>query len=174
MNTRHRKIAFTAEAVAFAVPSFALYVFFGSMLAGATLWNAYSDIAATLGVVPPEDIWAKLGAGFVIVTPIMLGFAAMLVFAFVGLAYLRDGGTGARRYQRLFWLGLVLALIPMSGTVLLGLRVATGAFAQPIYGLYVSGLPVLIPALHLLIEIRAGRVDGRDPTAVPASSDGAI
>ncbi len=166
MRVGYRQALFCVETLLFALPSFFFYVSFGVPLALVGLWKTlFGWLRPMFGPVEASGSFPRAAAslsGLLLPAITLLGLAAIVAFIIVAASYLKGGPAGALRRKWTFYVGALLAAAPLS---LMSYIWLAGGMGFDV-GLVISGLTILVPSLHLWLEIVNAE---RKPVLLPAS-----
>jgi hypothetical protein len=174
MAARLSRWLFVLELVVLALPAVAVLLPYALYLGGASLLmllvGGFEAMRSGIGSLTLADLASALGLFAMfggIAALAFAGIVALIRFGDIAHAFARRGRPGLRDVGSGFRRGLAWAAAPLALWVPFGL-VGAGAShpADRIVGFYVSGLTLLVPVLHLWLEIRLAQAGGPRPETI--------
>lgn len=155
-RTAYFRYLYAAELAILALPCLAVLAPF---LAGLALFSYGGLIVTIIGMSRGSDFTVEhlafAAAGSAIVTA---AFAAIWIFLDLSIAYLSGCRDWTRRHRRKFWTGLILSILPIIFTFAAAAREIGIGDRHSVVAVYLSGLPLLVPTLHLGLATRLKRM----------------
>lgn len=156
MPERASRAVFIVELLVFALPAILLLGTYAVILGG---WSLFAAIVAA--VMPLMEANAGL-ATFDLLTMFIVslliavsGLIALWNFMTVAFGFARYGTRALCKSTRVFNRGLAFAVLPLCIAVPFGLALGHAGYPEDIVpAAYLSGLPLLVPVVHLWLEMR--------------------
>ncbi|MGU3398832.1 hypothetical protein ACLBWS_03680 [Brucellaceae bacterium D45D] len=91
-------------------------------------------------------------------------FASLFYFLTLSISHIDGENIRTKRHRRKFWLGLSLAVLPLIFAMIISMMEASKGGEHWLWLFYMSGLPMLIPVIHLASATK--------PIKPPSEGDG--
>ena len=144
------RYVFAAEVALLALPTIGVLAQFIAALAffayGGVLFTVYRLVTFSEDATLSQLVFTGLLSALV-----TAAFVAIWQFASLSVAYIVGQNVRTAKHRRKFWNGLWASVVPMMLTLSATLREIYAQESDPLWLIYFSGLPMLVPVLHLAV-----------------------
>lgn len=144
------RYVFAAEVVLLAIPTIGVLAQFIAALAfvayGGLLFTIYGLVTFSEDAALSQLVFTGLLSALV-----TAALVALWHFVTLSIAYIAGRNVRTPKHRRKFWIGLLLAVIPMLLPIAASIRELYTQESDPLWLFYFSGLPMLVPVLHLAV-----------------------
>lgn len=144
------RYVFATEVALLALPTIGVLAQFVAALAfiayGGLLFTVYGLVTFSEDASLSHLVFTGLLSALV-----TAAFVALWHFMSLSVDYIAGRNVRTPKHRRKFWIGLSLAIIPMLLPIAASIRELYTQDSDPLWLFYFSGLPMLVPVLHLAV-----------------------